>query len=179
MRKLQIGIMGSAEDLKYSKESQEIAKELGKLIAKEDAVLVFGAEKDCNSLSTVCARSAKENGATTVGITYEKTKECYDPDSCSIIIPCGMVRGGGRELALVLSCDVVICLGGGSGTLTEMAIAYQANIPIVCLSGIPGWAQKLAGKYFDNRKRLKCEKALTPEEALEKAKLLTKNVFEK
>ena len=36
MKKIQIGIMGSAADLKYSEEALNFAKELGRQIAKSD-----------------------------------------------------------------------------------------------------------------------------------------------
>ena len=51
-RNLQIGIMGSASDLNYSKEAEDFAIELGKLIAQKGYTLVYGAEKDCCSLSS-------------------------------------------------------------------------------------------------------------------------------
>lgn len=84
--------------------------------------------------------------------------------------------GGGQEFTLVLSCDCIIAIGGGSGTLTEMAIAYQAGIPIITIDKFDGWAKKISNKYFDDRKRLKCLKASTPEEALKKALKAIKKV---
>ena len=57
-RKFQIGVMGSAADLKYSKEVERAAYEVGRLIAEEDGVLFFGAEKDSDSLSTAACRGA-------------------------------------------------------------------------------------------------------------------------
>ena len=84
----------------------------------------------------------------------------------TVLIPCGLEIGGGREFTLVLTCDVIIAIGGGSGTLTEMAIAYQAGIPIITIDKFNGWAKKLSNKYFDDRKRLKCISASTPNEAL-------------
>lgn len=42
----------------------------------------------------------------------------------------GMERGGGREFVLVSSCDAIVVVGGGSGTLNEMTVAYQKKIPI-------------------------------------------------
>ncbi len=45
MQKIQIGIMGSAADLNYSKEAENTAKELGKLIAQSGNILVYGAIK--------------------------------------------------------------------------------------------------------------------------------------
>ena len=169
MRKIQIGIMGSAEDLNYSEAALLFAKDLGKEIAKKGAVLVYGAEKEYSSLSTNAAIEADKNGGLTLGITPGKKKEVYGDFRPSILIPCGLEMGGGREFTLVLACDVIIAIGGGSGTLTEMAIAYQANIPIVCISGYPGWAKKMANKYFDARKRFKCLEAKNPKEAVEMA----------
>lgn len=46
MKKWQIGVMGSAEDLKYSDEALSCAKELGRLIALSGNILVYGAEKE-------------------------------------------------------------------------------------------------------------------------------------
>ena len=81
----------------------------------------------------------------------------------------GLEIGGGREFTLVLSCDVIIAISGGSGTLTEMAIAYQAGIPIIVVNRFGGWAEKLSDKFIDERNRLKCISVETPEEAINKA----------
>ncbi len=64
--------MGSASDLNYTKDIEKLAQELGSLIAKSEATLVFGAEKDYDFLSTVACRGAKQEGGLTVGITYGK-----------------------------------------------------------------------------------------------------------
>ena len=177
MNKLQIGIMGSAADLNYSKEAEEFAKELGRLIAKSNNILVYGAEKEYSSLSTNAAIEASKNNGITVGITGTKSKKIWGDFKPTVLIPCGLEIGGGREFTLVLSCDVIIAIGGGSGTLTDMAIAYQAGIPIIVIDKFDGWAKKLSNKFIDDRKRLKCIKASTPEEAIKKAiKEATKKV---
>lgn len=169
MKKLQIGIMGSAADLNYSKEAEVFAKELGRLIAESGNILVYGAEKEYSSLSTNAAIEASKNGGITVGITYGKKGNIYGDFRPTVLIPCGLELGGGREFTLILSCDVIIAISGGSGTLTEMAIAYQANIPIITVDKFGGWAKKLSNKYIDERERLKCLSAKTPKEALKKA----------
>ena len=43
MKKIQIGVMGSAEDLNYGIDALECAKEIGKEIAKSGNILVYGA----------------------------------------------------------------------------------------------------------------------------------------
>lgn len=169
MKKYQIGIMGSAADLNYSDKALKCAKELGKLIAKSNNILVYGAEKEYSSLSTNAAISANKYNGITVGITGNKDKNIWGDFKPTILIPCGLDIGGGREFTLVLSCDAIIAIGGGSGTLTEMAIAYQANIPIITIDSFDGWAKKLSNNYIDDRKRLLCISAKSPKDALKKA----------
>jgi len=168
-RKVQIGVMGSAADLGYGKETEKIAENIGYLVAKNGAALVFGAEKDYDSLSTAACRGAKKAGGMTIGVTYGKSKKVFESKNADIIIASGLERGGGRELVLVLSCDAIITVGGGSGTLTEIAIAYQANIPIVVLDGTGGWSEELSGRFLDDRKRVKAVPAKDYKEAVKLA----------
>lgn len=168
-RKLQIGVMGSAADLRYSKDLEKLAEETGAEIARNGAILMFGAEKDYDSLSTAACRGAKREGGMTIGVTYGKGLDVYEKNNVDAVIATGLERGGGRETSLVLSCDGIICLNGGSGTLTEMAVAYQANRPIVAMRGTGGWSEKmLAEGYMDARQRVRVEGADTPEEAVSK-----------
>ena len=172
MRKIQIGVMGSCADLKYSNKIEDLAEEIGYWIAQNQAVLIFGAEKDSDSLSTAACRGAKKAGGLTVGITYGKGLDVIKKDA-DIVIATGLVRGGGRELTLGLSCDAIITISGGSGTLNEIAVAYQANIPVVVLKNTGGWSDKLADTYLDDRKRFKIKSAKTPKEAVKLAIYLT------
>jgi len=177
MRKLQIGVMGSAADLNYSNEMNKLAEETGKLIAQSGNITIYGAEKDFDSLSTAAARGAKKEGGLTVGVTYGKGKEIFDKNNTDIIIVSGLERGGGREFVLVNSCDVLICISGGSGTLTEIAIAYQLNIPIIVIGKTGGWSERLANSYLDERKRLKIIEVSTPQDAVETAVKLCREKF--
>lgn len=167
-RKFQIGVMGSAADLSYSKDIEKIAFEVGKEIALSGNITVYGAEKDYDSLSTAASRGAKSVGGLTVGVTYGKGKEIWDKEgNTDVIIATGIERGGGREFVLVNSCDAIIAISGGSGTLTEIAIAYQSNIPVVVIKGTGGWADKLADEYIDARKRVKAIGVMTAKEAVD------------
>ncbi len=175
MKKIQIGVMGSAADLNYSEEARMFAKRLGELIAESGNILVYGAEKEYTSLSTEAAKASSKKGGITVGVAGGKNKKIFGKFRPTVLINSGQEIGGGREFNLVLSCDVIIAIGGGSGTLTEMAIAYQAGIPIVTVSSFGGWGQELSNRYMDERNRLKCISATTPEEAIQKALEQIKN----
>ena len=139
------------------------------MIAESGNILVYGAEREYSSLSTNAAIEASKYNGITVGVCPGKKKEIYGEFRPTVLIPCGLEIGGGREFSLVLSCDVIIAIGGGSGTLTEMAIAYQAGIPIITVNKFNGWAKKLSNKYFDDRRRLKCISVDSEKEALDKA----------
>jgi hypothetical protein len=111
---------------------------MGKLIAESGNIMIYGAEKDYDSLSTAAARGAKKAGGLTVGVTYGKGKDIFDKGNNTDVIICsGMERGGGREFVLVNSCDGIVVISGGSGTMNEMLVAYQLNIPIVVIQAIP------------------------------------------
>ena len=127
-------------------------------------------EKDCDSLSTAAARGAKRHGGLTIGVTYGKGKDIWDKEgNTDVVIVTGLERGGGREFILVNSCDAIIAIAGGSGTLTELAIAYQSDIPMVGLTGVGGWSEKLAGEFMDGRNRRRILAAATAKEAVELA----------
>jgi uncharacterized protein (TIGR00725 family) len=168
MPKLQIGLVGSCADLSYAKDLVQLAEDIGVLLAQKEVVLIYGAEKDFESLSTAACRGAKKSGGVTVGITYGRDKKIIEPNT-DIIIATGLDRGGGREFPLVLSCDAIIAISGGSGTLTEIAMAYQADIPVVVLHKSGGWSEKLAGTFLDERNRFKIESASSAKEAVAKA----------
>ena len=162
--------MGSAADLNYGDNVAQIAERIGELLAKEGVTVVYGAEKDYDSLSTAAARGAKRAGGLTVGVTYGKGMDIWDEEgNTDIIIACGIERGGGREFVLVNSCDAIIAVSGGSGTLTEVAIAYQSDIPMIAMTGVGGWSEKLADTFIDARERRKTLAAATPDEAVKLA----------
>ncbi len=167
--KFQIGVMGSAADLNYDDEIKNIAEKIGELIAKSGNITFYGAEKDYDSLSTAAAREAKRYDGVTVGVTYGKGKNIYNCEDTDIVVVTGIERGGGREFVLINSCDAIISVSGGSGTLTELAIAYQSDIPMIAIVGSGGWSDKLAGSYFDGRKRRKVLAAKNPKEAVDMA----------
>ncbi len=171
-RILQIGVVGSASDLRYTNEIEAIATVLGREISERGYALVFGADKDCDSLPTVAGRAAKKAGGLTIGVTYEKGLEIFDPNACTAVVATGLTRGGGREMVQSLSCDGLIAIAGGSGTLNEVTVAYQANIPVVCMTSLGGWSDKLAGKFLDDRERYAFGTASTVKEAVDKLEIM-------
>jgi uncharacterized protein (TIGR00725 family) len=179
MRKLQVGIIGSCDDLSYSENAVKLISDIAILLANDGFTIVYGAEKDCNSLPTQAALAAKNNGGNTIGVTYDKGFDLFEQDAAVSIIASGLLRGGGRETVLMLSCDVVIAIAGGSGTLNEICIAYQAGIKVFVVEGYGGWSDKLANSYLYERKRYKFDVVRTLSEALNAMRIVEKECMNK
>ena len=174
MKKLQIGIIGSMADMKIQNRIKHLARDIGKEIARNNAVLVFGLEGDFESLSSIAAHNAEIAGGQTLAFVHGCKRE-HVSDFASLQVVTGQERGGGREFSFILSCDAIICINGGSGTLMEIAMAYQAGIPIVALKGSLGWSDKLIDSFLDERKREKICSADTAENSVRIAIKLANN----
>jgi len=66
-----------------------------------------------------------------------------------VVVATGL--GHGRN-AIVARADAVVAVGGGAGTLSELAFAWIHGRPIVALE-LPGWSHELAGRKLDARTR--------------------------
>ena len=77
----------------------------------------------------------------------------YDRGSANpwvdVAIPTGMQVA--RNVIVVAMADVVVAVGGGAGTLSEVAIAWQLGRPVVALTDSGGWSDELAGRTLDHR----------------------------
>ncbi len=84
-----------------------------------------------------------------------------------IVIPTGldMMRN-----ALVANASAVIAVGGGAGTLSEMALAWSLKRLIIAFRNVDGWSGKLADTRLDHRIRYPFEDKVfgvnTAEEAM-------------
>lgn len=167
MRKLQIGVIGSAGWEEYPKRKPnkiafKIAYEIGRLVAANNAILICGGK---GGVMEEACRGAKESDGITVGV-ISGNKRKQSNKYVDVEIVSGMVNSGEESLIISMS-DGIIAIGGGSGTLQEIATAYRNKKPIVAIKGIPGWADKVAGSYLDEREIIKIEAAESPEKALE------------
>ncbi len=67
-----------------------------------------------------------------------------------IVIPTGLDV---MRNALVANASAVVAIGGGAGTLSEMAFAWTFGRLIIGISNVDGWSSKLAGLKIDSRVR--------------------------
>ena len=71
-------------------------------------------------------------------------------DYADIVIPTGMdVHRNG----IVVNADAVVAIGGGVGTLSEMAFAWSNFRLLIGVTSVEGWSKRLAGDKMDYRNR--------------------------
>lgn len=136
---LKVGVMGSASTDHIEKHLQK-ARQLGKAIAEADCVTITGA---CPGLPLAAAQGASDAGGTVVGISPglsldEHLYKYHSPaDFHDVLIFTGSGLMG-REVVNIRSSDIVVIVGGSSGTLGELAIAYDEGKLIGVLTGTGG-----------------------------------------
>jgi uncharacterized protein (TIGR00725 family) len=107
------------------------------------------------------AAGARASGGTTIGI-MPGCSSAESPPNDSIELPIFTGLGQARNQVLVLSADVVIAVGGGWGTLSEIAMAKKHGVPVVLLES---WHLDHATKTLANDLLT----ANSPEEAVTQA----------
>jgi uncharacterized protein (TIGR00725 family) len=78
-------------------------------------------------------RGAKDAGGTTIGILPGADRGAANP-FVDFAIPTGL--GEARNALVVRAADAVIAIGGGYGTLSEIALALRAGKPVI---GLDTW----------------------------------------
>jgi len=142
--RLKIGVMGSAGG-HMDEEIVKRCKELGRAIAEADCAIVTGG---CPGLPHHAVVGCKEAGGLTIGVSpamslYEHIHRYGSPtDHIDVMVYTGNGLMG-REIIGVRSCDIVVIVGGRSGTLGEFAIAYDEGRPIGVLTGTGGVADHI------------------------------------
>jgi len=137
--KLKIGVMGSATGF-LSKRQRSLAYQLGRAIAECDGVTITGA---CPGLPLESAKGATAAGGLVVGISpalseWEHVHKYRSPVEChNVLIYTGSGLMG-REVVNIRSSDIVVIIGGRSGTLGEFSIAYDEGKLIGVLLGSGG-----------------------------------------
>lgn len=122
---MQIAVIGTAE---AAPSDYEAAYAAGRAIAGNGAVLVCGG---LGGVMEAASRGAHEAGGITVGIL---PGTAGGNPYLDITIPTGL--GHARNVLVVLSADAVIAVGGGYGTLSEIAVALKTGRPVY---GINTW----------------------------------------
>jgi uncharacterized protein (TIGR00725 family) len=126
-----ISVIGTGE---ASAEQYEQARELGRLAAERGGLVLCGGR---GGVMEAAARGASEAGGVAIGILPDEDRHEANP-----YLTYSLVSGIGqaRNLAVACSGEVVIAVGGGYGTLSEIGLARRFGRPVVALHSweLPG-----------------------------------------
>jgi len=147
-------------DSSCSPEEAKLAESVGEFLAQRGATIVCGGLGGV--MEAVC-RGAKSKGGLTVGILPGQDSSMANP---WVDIPVVTGIGEARNIAVVKSAQTVIAIGGGYGTLSEIAYARKSNIPVI---GLNTWSLSRNGREDDSIIRVQ-----SATEAVDKAISLAK-----
>jgi uncharacterized protein (TIGR00725 family) len=146
-----IAVIGNSK-IEVGSKQYIISKELGKLLVDNGYRVLSGGMKGImEAVFEGAKQSEKASDSDTIAIVPS-----FNPDISNnysdIIIPTGLdlYRNG-----IVANSDAVIAIGGGSGTLSEIAYAWALYRLVIAFKNTGGWSEKLAGTKIDIRTRYK------------------------
>lgn len=107
------------------------AQAIGQGLARANAVVVCGG---LGGVMEAVARGVSEAGGTCIGLLPDSDRSAANP-YLTLAIPTGL--GELRNGLVVRSADAVIAVDGSWGTMSEIALAMRAGIPVI---GLRSWA---------------------------------------
>jgi uncharacterized protein (TIGR00725 family) len=124
MRRPIVAVIGTAD---ISSREYEAALEVGGLIAQKGWTLVSGG---LTGVMEAASRGAHEAGGAVVGILPSGSTESANK---YVTIPIATNMGHARNVVIAHTADMLIAVGGGLGTLSEIAISRKLGKPVFSL----------------------------------------------
>jgi uncharacterized protein (TIGR00725 family) len=124
---LYVAVVGPGE---ASPEEADAAEQVGRGLAEAGAALVCGG---LGGVMAAACRGADAAGGLTIAILPGTDRGAAN-EWARVVIPTGM--GEMRNALVVRAAQAVISIGGGYGTLSEVALALKTGVPVV---GIKPW----------------------------------------
>lgn len=129
---------------------EKLAFETGKLLVENGYRVQSGGLKGVMNAAFRGAKSAKnyrEGDTVAIVPSFDRTAASRYAD---VVIATGLDI---YRNVIVANADAVIAVGGGAGTLSEIASAWALKRLIVGFANVDGWSAELAGKRVDSRVR--------------------------
>jgi uncharacterized protein (TIGR00725 family) len=126
-----VAVVGPGAGPRALEELLEQAREVGRLLAAAGAIVVCGG---LGGVMEAVSEGVAEGGGRSIGLLPGRERADANA-SLSIALPTGL--GEARNWLVVCASDVVIAIGEGYGTLSEIALALRSGRHVV---GLGTWA---------------------------------------
>jgi uncharacterized protein (TIGR00725 family) len=123
-----VAVVGAA---KATANQLEVAEQVGRALAAAGAIVITGGR---GGVMSAACRGARANDGINLGFLPGLDRGEAN-EWVTIAIPTGL--GELRNGLIVRAADALIAVGGAYGTLSEIALALNANVPVV---GLCSWA---------------------------------------
>ncbi len=140
--KYKIAVSGASQIGHCTKGIKEMAKEIGREIARQGCILITGAT---TGVPYYAAIGAKEEGGVSIGfspaVSEKEHRKVYrlPLDYFDVMVYTGFDYAG-RNLLMTRASDALIVGCGRMGTMNEFTIAFEDRKPIGVLEGSGGTA---------------------------------------
>jgi len=128
LRRVPIGIIGPRE---ATAEQCKLAEELGAALAEYGLQLLCGGK---NGVMEAACRGHAEKGGLPIGILPD---EEWQAANQYVAVPIATGIGPARNAIIARACIVLVAIGGGVGTLSEMALGLQFNRLVLATQDAP------------------------------------------
>ena len=150
-----------------------IAEELGEKLTDAHYRIMTGGLGDLPKALAIGARKSPNYSDGTLISILPGFDPAVAQEYADITIATGLDQA--RNL-IIANSDAIIAVGGGAGTLSEIAYAWSLKRLILAFD-LPGWSSSLSGQRIDQRQRYpdipedQIYKVTTSAEAMEKLRL--------
>jgi len=151
-KRISVSVIGDS-GVSFDSALYHLAFRLGKKLADLDYRIINGG---MSGIMEACCKGARSSANYKEGMLVSIVPG-FDPSLANsfadIIIPTGLdaYRNG-----IIANSEVVVAIGGGAGTLSEIALAWTFKRMLIAYD-VPGWSGKVADTRIDERKRIPWE----------------------
>lgn len=128
IRRVPVGVIGPKE---ATPEELAVAERLGAMIAKHGLQLLCGGK---NGVMEAVCKGCLEAGGLPIGLLPDEEWSYANP---YVAIPIATGIGPARNAIIARAAQALVAIGGGYGTLSEMAFGLHFNRPVLTLGAVP------------------------------------------
>lgn len=128
LRHVPIGIIGPRE---ATQAQRDLAEQMGAALARHGLQLLCGGK---NGVMEAACKGHAQEGGMPVGLLPDEEWHAANP---YVAIPIATGIGPARNAIIARACLVLVAIGGGVGTLSEMALGLQFNRLVLAMADAP------------------------------------------